>query len=828
MKNISFFFIAMLLITSCNGDSFNPCDAKSVADPAAWAPKNGVVNYLEGRTVQVSWDYSYEEYEIDGFKVDRQIGNQPVEEDYQNVGFDKKAFEVVLEPNKEYSYRIYSYCGGNVSASIELKYIMTFAETVTGEPENITNNSAEVSGTVSADGGATVTEKGVCFDITPNPTIEKNKINGGVGTGDFSISLTGLTDQTVYYIRAYAINGVGTSYGEEKEFETSITVNLPTITTELVTNITESTASCGGEISSDGNAPVTSRGLCWGTSENPTIDNNSTNDGTGEGSFTSNLTGLSASTTYYARAYAENSAGISYGNQVNFTTSEPVSIPTVSTKVLTDIEHSSAVGGGNVTNDGGGSVSARGVCWSTSQNPTPSDNKTTDGNGLGDYTSNLTGLSANTTYYVRAYAINSAGTGYGNQMNFTTLEAVSIPNITTTAVSVITQSAANGGGVVLSGGGATVTVRGVCWSTSQNPTTSSSKTTDGAGVGVFTSSITSLSANTKYYVRAYATNSAGTGYGNQVNFTTLMADKIPSVNTSVISSITQTSALGGGNVSNDGGAMVTVRGVCWSTSQNPTTNSSKTTDGTGEGDFISSLSGLSPNTTYYVRSYATNSAGTGYGSQRNFKTLEEENGEWIQYDDNSFEYYAKTGDTGRLFMRFSMPTGWQAAKMTKVMISLSSSFSPFDIEVCDEYILTNDNIKLPSQNLSKVRLSLSQSSGWRTHIVDQNLTSPEFFILLYSNSDDGPRVLADVDHPDNFYRCGTIIGNEIATWSTVCLAIRIYLEEITEPISNPDLITNTHQDNLSQGIWLEVSLMELLENGNVKKLSNSELAKQKK
>jgi len=408
------------------------------------------------------------------------------------------------------------------------------------------------------------------------------------------------------------------------------------------------------------------------------------------------------------------------------------------------------------------------------------------------------------------------------------MEVVTIPTVITTTVTGITSNTAIGGGDVIDDGGAIVTARGVCWSADQKPTTSDRKTIDGSGEGSFTSSLTDLTDNTRYYIRSYATNCVGTSYGILKNFTTMEGVTIPTVITTTITGITTRIAKGGGDVTDDGGATVTARGVCWSTSLNPTTSNRNTNDGTGEGSFTSSLTALSDNTRYYVRSYATNSAGTGYGSQRNFKTLEEENGEWIQYDDNSFEYYAKTGDTGRLFMRFSMPTGWQSAKMTKVMISLSSSFSPFDIEVCDEYILTNDNIKLPSQNLSKVRLSLSQSSGWRTHIVDQDLTSPEFFILLYSNSDDGPRVLADVDHPDNFYRCGTIIGNEIATWSTVCLAIRIYLEEITEPISNPDLNTNTHQDNSSQGVWLEVNLMELLEKGNVKKLSNSELAKQKK
>ncbi len=133
-----------------------------------------------------------------------------------------------------------------------------------------------------------------------------------------------------------------------------------------------------------------------------------------------------------------------------------------------------------------------------------------------------------------------------------------------------------------------MTARGVCWSTSESPTTADSKTTDGTGTGEFTSSITGLTAGTTYYVRAYATNAVGTSYGSQVSFT---ADSAPTVTTTAVSNITETAADSGGNVTDDGGDAVTARGVCWSTSENPTTADSKTTDGTGTGEFTSSITG---------------------------------------------------------------------------------------------------------------------------------------------------------------------------------------------------------------------------------------------
>ncbi|MGA3014224.1 MAG: T9SS type A sorting domain-containing protein, partial [Bacteroidales bacterium] len=133
----------------------------------------------------------------------------------------------------------------------------------------------------------------------------------------------------------------------------------------------------------------------------------------------------------------------------------------------------------------------------------------------------ITGLTANTLYYIRAYATNANGTAYGNQRSFTTLQNSTLATVTTDTVTAITQITATSGGNVTSDGGATVTGRGVCWNISQNPTISNSYTTDGSGTGKFTSYITDLKSNTLYYVRAYATNINGTAYGNQQNFTTL-------------------------------------------------------------------------------------------------------------------------------------------------------------------------------------------------------------------------------------------------------------------------------------------------------------------
>ena len=196
---------------------------------------------------------------------------------------------------------------------------------------------------------------------------------------------------------------------------------LPTVTTAGVTQISANAAQGGGNVLDDGGNPVTNRGVVWGVNENPTIANARTFDASGTGSFTSTLNSLVPFTTYFVRAYATNSAGTAYGNQVSFTTiANPPTVVTFNPSVITE---NSAIGGGQVTNNGGAVVTQRGMVWSnTNSQPTISQNSgiSVDGSGNGFFTSNLTSLISGVTYSIRAYAINGAGTSYGNTVTFTT------------------------------------------------------------------------------------------------------------------------------------------------------------------------------------------------------------------------------------------------------------------------------------------------------------------------------------------------------------------------------------------------------------------------
>jgi hypothetical protein len=385
--------------------------------------------------------------------------------------------------------------------------------------------------------------------------------------------------------------------------------------------ITATTATISGTISDDGGDPITARGVVYGLNPNPTISDNKTSDGTGTGSYTSNITGLLPGKTYYFRTYATNSIGTAYGDQITLTTTKIIPTLTAGTTTST-ITTTSAVISGSITADGGDAITARGVVYGLNPNPTLADSKTTDGSGIGNFTSTITGLTPGKTYYFRTYATNSVGTTYGDPITLTSPAVLA--TVTTSVVISVTSSTAASGGSISSDGGAAITAKGICWGTAANPTTAlTTKTTDGTGTATFASALTGLTPNTAYYVRAYATNSVGTNYGSQVTFTT--SPGLPVLTTSAASTITTGSLVTGGNITSDGGGSITARGVCWSTTTGPTISlSTKTSDGTGTGIFTSNITGLNTNTLYYIKAYATNSAGTTYGNEVTATTLSQD------------------------------------------------------------------------------------------------------------------------------------------------------------------------------------------------------------
>ncbi len=587
----------------------------------------------------------------------------------------------------------------------------------TAAVSDIAATSATCGGEVTSDGGSVVVAKGVCWNTTGAPTISDSHTIDGGGMGPFLSDLQALTPGTIYFVRAYATNSMGTTYGEEITYATTftcgynlidgintyttqqygiqcwmtqnlrdvtdilqpcpsgwhlpnndewnalgthlpsspvnfgnghylcampwqqytlfadfcvqsnnvtftgsaceahdyasgncipnyyplsvrcvrdengvvVTAQAPAVTTATVSDIASTSVTCGGEVTSDSGSVVIAKGVCWNTTGTPTISGNHTIDGGGTGFFVSNLQALTPGTTYFVRAYATSGAGTAYGEEITFTTAAEETLeqgmtPTVTTAAVSDIAATSATCGGEVTSDGESVVMAKGVCWNTTGTPTISGNHTISGGGTGGFVSDLQALTPSTTYFVRAYATNNTGTAYGEEITFTTaaeetVEQGMTPTVTTAAVSDIAATSATCGGEVTSDSGSVVIAKGVCWNTTGIPTVSGNHTIDGGGTGFFVSNLQALSPGTTYFVRAYATNNTGTAYGEEITFTTAAEETVEQGMTPTVTTAA---------VSDDGG---------------------------GTGAFLSDLQPLTSGMTYFVRAYATNSAGTAYGEE---------------------------------------------------------------------------------------------------------------------------------------------------------------------------------------------------------------------
>lgn len=537
------------------------------------------------------------------------------------AGTSNETFLVKVLPNtygKEYFYKAYLSNGkSEILSSVKSFTMPGFENFVTLDSPKViaaSGNDVSISATISKAEGVTLSEAGIFYSSDSDVSIEDTKVTSN-NTETINVEIQGLTTGAKYYMRSYVMDREYIAFSETVEF---VPHAVPSVTTVSVSNISYTTAVSGGTSISDNGLDITTKGVVWSTEANPTIElETKTKNGAGMEDYVADLSGLSPGTKYFIRAYAINSDGVGYGNEITFETLSQ-SNATVTTNAPSEVTSSSAMSGGNVISDGGAEVTGRGVVWSIDHNPTISlDTKTSDGTGVGKFTSAIIGLAPGTTYYVRAYVTNTLGTSYGEEVSFTT--QIVKPTVSTIEADEITQTSAKVGGNVTATGGAEVTERGIVWSTSQNPTTENNKVQIGEGLGEFHTTLADLSIATTYYVRAYAINSVGTSYGEEISFTTGSAK--PTVTTVSPSEVTSSSAVSGGNVTSDGGSAVTARGVVWSKDHNPTISlSTKTTNGTGIGSYVSSITGLEPGVTYYVRAYATNANGTSYGEELSFTT----------------------------------------------------------------------------------------------------------------------------------------------------------------------------------------------------------------
>ncbi|MGE5406521.1 MAG: FISUMP domain-containing protein, partial [Methanosarcina sp.] len=453
------------------------------------------------------------------------------------------------------------------------------------------------------------------------PTTTDNKTFDGTGTGSFVSNLTGLTQGTKYYLRAYAGNYAGTAYSEEISFTTLADAAKSTIVTSDISETTQTTANSGGNVTSDGGTPVTERGICWNTSGSPTTADNKKTEGSGTGSFVSSLSGLTPNTTYFLRAYAINEAGISYGVEKTFSTNA-ASLPVITTTQVLNITQTTAVSGGNVTADGGIVVTARGVCWNLTGNPTISDYKTSEGTGTGTFVSNLTELSPGKNYYLRSYAVNNVGTTYGQELTFSTSQPTCAkPTVSSNNATEILATSVTLNGSVNANGFESALVFEYGFGTDYGYTVNASPNSIATNVNTpITFTLTGLLSNTTYHYRVRAVNCGGTEYGNDQSFTTSCENAISlSADASNISNVT---AILNGSVDPNNSSTIVIfeYGLTTSYENTKTANQSPVT-GMDAVVVSAELIGLIPNTVYHYRIKSTNCAGTITGIDKTFTTL---------------------------------------------------------------------------------------------------------------------------------------------------------------------------------------------------------------
>jgi FlaG/FlaF family flagellin (archaellin) len=409
-------------------------------------------------------------------------------------------------------------------------------------------------------------------------------------------------------------------------------ITAPTVTFPTFASVTHESATLGGTMDNDNGTPVTDCGVEWGTSQGgpyqPPVSYDpgpSSNCASNGDVFTANVTGLPANTTIYFRAWATNGV-IGYSGESSFPTPPAPTAPTVTADPVTVFDQTSATIGGTITDTGGADPTACGLEWGDQDGgPWPNIEPVDAAECQLDnpFSVSIQGLSPGTPYYFRAYATNTAGTGYSGQATFTTLPGA--PTVTTPTVIIISATEATLGGTLASNGGETPSGCGVEWgdasSTGGNYNLGSQAYDAGncANNGdTFTANVTGLPTGTLVYYRAYATNTGGTAYSSEDSFTPVGP---PVVTTDPVTTFDSESAFMGGNVTSDGGSPVTARGVVWDTVSPPEAGGTFVPLGSGTGTFSQNVLGLPASTPIFVKAYAENSVDRTYGAQETFTTL---------------------------------------------------------------------------------------------------------------------------------------------------------------------------------------------------------------
>jgi hypothetical protein len=557
--------------------------------------------------------------------------------------FSQQVF-VRFSPTAVQSYNGNIAVGGGGATAINVAAtgagVNSVPTVTTGAASAITTNSATLAGTIPSNGCSAVTAYGVEYSTTPN-------FPNGTGTAvpstnlsgiNFSSNVTGLSPNTVYYYHAYATNAGGTGYGSEQTFTTlALTPTLNATALTAFGNVCINTTAGPNSFTINGSALNTTN-INVGPLAGYTF---STTSG---GTYTASLSLTQPGGTYTQQIFVRftPTAVQSYNGNIPVSGggAAPISvaasgagvntIATVTTGAASAITAISATLAGSIPSNGCSAITGYGIEYSlTNGFPNGSGTQVPASNlSGGNFSSNVTGLAASTTYYYKAYATNNGGTAYGAQQSFTT----ATPGITTSTLTgfgnVCINTTAGPNSFTITGTNLTtanVTVgalAGYTYSTTAGGTYTSTLSLTQPG-GAYSQQI--FVRFTPTAVQSYngnipvggggaaTTNRAVTGAG--VNTTA-------TVTSGAASAITQTTATVAGTIPSIGCSAVTAYGIEYSTTNgfpNGSGTAVPSTNLTGT-NFSSAITGLAPSTTYYYHAYATNAGGIAYGNQGSFTT----------------------------------------------------------------------------------------------------------------------------------------------------------------------------------------------------------------